>query len=310
MTIILTSILPVCFIVALGAVLAVRKFLPVIFFEQLNRLGFYVLLPALLFHKIAAADTGSVGPALWIGALLCGCSIIITFAALAWGHLARLPGPSTRSLMQAAMRGNLAYSGMPIVLFIFGADSAIAVPAVLSLILAVPFYNFLAVTILTPPEGSTFGKRLKRTVTGIVTNPLIIACMLGLACMLLHLHIPAPIMRTCQTVGQAALPCALLSLGAGLSFDTIKLQLKPALAATILKVVLMPIIGYLILMMKKDLDGAVLLTALIYLASPTAVTSYLMAEQMGADKDLAAAAITLSTICSMPVLAIILLLFG
>lgn len=310
MQIILTSILPICFLVTLGAVLTGKKFLPVNFFMQLNRLGFYVLLPALLFHKISTADAHSVVPGLRIGVLLCGCSLLVTFAAFVWAKIIKLPEPSRRALMQAAMRGNLAYSGLPIVLFTFGADSEIAVLAVLCLIPAVPFYNFLAVIILTPPEGATIAGRLKKTILGIIRNPLIIGCILGLATMLLRLQIPAPILRSARTLGQAALPCALLSLGAGLSFGSLKAQLRPATAATILKLILMPLLGYLFLKLRGGMESGILLTSMIYLASPTAVTSYVMAEQMGADKDLAAASVTLSTICAMPVTALILYLFG
>lgn len=310
MQIILTSILPICFIVVLGALLTGKKFLPTDFFMQLNRLGFYILLPALIGHKIATADAHSIAPGLRIGLLLCACSLIITIIALAWTKVTKIPEPAGRSLMQAAMRGNLAYSGLPIILFTFGENSEIAVLAVLCFIPAIPFYNLLAVIILTPPEGSSLKERLKKTTSGIIRNPLIIACVIGLGIMLLKLDVPAPILRATKTIGQAALPCALLSLGASLSFDTLKVQLKPAIAATFLKLILMPLIGYLLLQLKGSHDSDILLTSMIYLASPTAVTSYVMAEQMGADKDLAAAAVTLSTICAMPVIAIILYVFG
>jgi predicted permease len=310
MQIILTSILPICFIVALGAILTNKKFLPISFFTQLNKLGFYILLPALLFYKIATAQSQAVMPGLRIGLLLCVCSLIITFMAYLTAKALKLPGPGCRSLMQAAMRGNLAYSGLPIVLFSFGPESEIALLAVLCLIPAVPFYNFLAVIILTPHDGSSHKERIKKTLFSIARNPLIIGCLLGLAVMLIKLEMPAPILRSTQTLGYAALPCALLSLGAGLSFNSIHAQIKAALAVSVLKLILMPLLGFLLLKMCGEVESGIMLTSMIYLASPTAVTSYVMAEQMGADKDLAAASVSLSTICAVPVLAIILYLFG
>jgi len=310
MSIILTSILPICFLVALGAGLIRQQFLPAAFFIQLNKLGFYILLPALLFYKIATAGSQSVMPGLRIGLLLCGCSLAITLAAWLTAKALKLSDPGCRSLMQASMRGNLAYAGLPIVLFSFGPDSEIALMAVLCLIPAIPFYNFLAVIILTPPDGASCGVRCKKMILGIIRNPLIIGCLLGLAVMLLQWKIPDPILRSSQTLGYAALPCALLSLGAGLSFESIKSQSVPALAASALKLILMPLLGYLFLRLNGEPDSGILLTSLIYLASPTAVTSYVMAEQMGADKDLAAASVSLSTICAVPVLALILFLFG
>jgi predicted permease len=294
----------------LGTLLNLRGFLSVNFFTQLNRLSFYILLPALLFHKITTAARESLAPAMWIGIMLCVCSIIITIAALLWGRWMKLSAPSLRSLMQASMRGNIAYSGLPIVLFMFGADSEAAQLAVLGLIPSVPFYNFLAVIILTPRQGAGHLTRMRRTAESILRNPLIISCVLGLICMLTQIKIPEPVMRAITNLGQAALPCALLSLGSGLSFKTINAQLKPAAAATLLKLIAMPLVGYALIRLLNIRDDQFLVISMIYLASPAAVTSYVMAEQMGADKELAASVVTLSTLCAMPVLAIILLIFS
>ncbi len=310
MNIILTSLLPICLIAILGAFLSRRRFVPPEFFTHLNRLGFFVLLPALLYHKIATAETQALVPAMRIGLMLAICAVLTVLLAALWGRALRLPPPSRRALMQASMRGNLAYSGLPILLFVFGGDSQAATLAVLSLVPVVPFFNFLAVIVLTPPEGTTLSQRLAKTVKGVVRNPLIIGCLLGLASMLSGIALPGPVMRAVDALGDAALSCALLSLGAELSFKTIRTQLRAAGAAGALKLLVMPLLGYLILMATGTADRAILLTALVYLAAPTAVSSYVMAEQMGADKELAAAAVTLSTLGAIPVFALILLLFG
>ncbi len=310
MTIILTSILPICLLIALGTLLSMRGFLPPAFFTQLNRLGFYILLPALLFHKIAGSNLQSLKGGMLTGVLICGCSAVITLVALVIGRWMRLPRPSSSALAQAAMRGNLAYAGLPIILFMFGPDSEAVQVAVIALIPSVPFFNFAAVLILTAPEGSTPVKRLKRTALSILLNPLIIGCLLGLVFMLTGSGAPQPLMRALQTLGQAALPCALLSLGAGLSFSSIRSQIKPAAVAATLKLVTLPLLGYLVLQLLGVQSREIMFTSMIYLAAPSAVTSYVMAEQMGADKELAAAAVTLSTLCAMPVLALLLLFFG
>lgn len=310
MSIAFTSILPICLLIALGTALSYKNFLSAFFFNQLNRLGFYILLPALLFHSISNADANSIAPGLRIGMLMCGCSLVITLVAWLAARALKLPLAGCRALAQAAMRGNLAFSGLPIVLFTFGADSEIALLAILSLTPTIPFYNLLAVLILTPYESSTQGSMLRKTFLGVAGNPLVISCLLGILALTLQLQIPAPLQRTVKTLGEAALPCALLSLGAALSFSTLKTKFYPALIATLLKTILMPLLGFLVLLISGTTDHATLLTALIFLASPTAVTSYVMAEQMGADKELAAAAVTLSTICAMPVTAIILYLLS
>ena len=77
------------------------------------------------------------------------------------------------------------------------------------------------------------------------------------------------------------------------------------MAGTALKLLAMPAIGYAIAR-AAGFGGELLVVALLFLASPCAVTSYVMADQMGADRELAAAAIALSTLLCMPVMIFLL----
>jgi hypothetical protein len=323
---VLTSILPVCLLVLLGAALCRSRFLPPVFFTQMNRLGFWLLLPALLFSTLAKAPASAGATGLRVGLLLCACSVAVTLVGWLAARALGLSGGSTRSLMQAAMRGNLAYTGLPVLIYTFGEHSTAAAVAVFALAPTIPFYNFLAVLILTsdkPSRGEprtpcaeqqgladeALSGRLLRTLTALLRNPLIIGCGLGLLLLESGLHLPAGLFNAVEALGRAALPCALLALGAGLTLDKLRTSCRPALAATVLKLVAMPALGYAGAKLL-GFNGETLLIALLYLASPCAVTSYVMADQMGADKELAGSAIVLSTLLCLPVMALILLLFG
>jgi hypothetical protein len=336
---VLTSILPVCLLVLLGAALCRSRFLPPVFFTQMNRLGFWLLLPALLFSTLAKAPASAGATGLRVGLLLCACSVAVTLVGWLAARALGLSGGSARSLMQAAMRGNLAYTGLPVLIYTFGEHSTAAAVAVIALAPTIPFYNFLAVLILTsdkpvrgeprPPASISCGMgvspmndtlpalsgnealsgRLLRTLTALLRNPLIIGCGLGLLLLKSGLHLPAGLFSAVEALGRAALPCALLALGAGLTPDRLRTNCRPALVATALKLVAMPALGYAGAKLL-GFNGETLLIALLYLASPCAVTSYVMADQMGADKELAGAAIVLSTLLCLPVMALILLLFG
>ncbi len=304
---VLTSILPVCLLMAFGAALCRFRFLPETFFTQMNRLGFWVLLPTLLFCTIVKAPASAGGAGLKVGMLLCVCSVAVT--ALAWltARLLGLPGDSARSLMQASMRGNLAYTALPVLIYTFGERSVTAAAAAFALAPSIPFYNFWAVLILTHTERSGRG-HLARAATAMFRNPLIIGCALGLLVQNSGLRIPDSVFNAVETLGRAALPCALLALGAGLTPERLRASFRPALAATALKLVAMPVLGYA-LARASGIDGDTLLITLLFLASPCAVTSYVMADQMGADKELAGSAIVLSTLFCLPVMALILMLF-
>lgn len=317
----LSSVLPVCLLMALGAALSRSRFLPEAFFEQLNRLGFWVLLPCLLFCTIARAPAAAGGAGLRIGLLLCACSVVVTAAAWLTARLLGLSGPARRSLMQAAMRGNLAYTALPVIIYAFGEHAAASAAAAFALAPAIPFYNFWAVVILTradaparhaaPPGQARLPKPLRlflRAAAAVSSNPLIIGCALGLLCLHAGLQLPGGLFKTLEALGRAALPCALLALGAGLTPERLRASLRPAAAATALKLVGMPAIGFA-LARAAGIGGENLLVALLFLASPCAVTSYVMADQMGADRDLAGSAIALSTLLCLPVMALLLMLF-
>ena len=302
-----TSVLPVCLLVLLGALLNRSRFLPDVFFTQLNRLGFWLLLPSLLFCTIAKAPEQAGGTGLRIGLLLCACSVPVTLAGWLVSRLMGLSGDSARALMQAAMRGNLAYTALPVLLYTFGEKSPAVSIAAFALAPTIPFYNVWAVLILTKSGGGGLNQAL-RTLAAVLRNPLIIGCGLGLCVMKSGLHLPAGVFKVAEELGRAALPCALLALGAGLTPARLRASFWPALAASALKLLAMPAIGYL-LARAAGFSGETLLITLLYLASPCAVTSYVMADQMGADKVLAGSAIALSTLLCLPVMIAILLLF-
>jgi predicted permease len=308
---VLNSILPVCLLMLLGAAFRHFRFLPDEFFSHLNRLGFWILLPTLLFCTILQAPATAGGDGFAVGAILCACSVMVTAVAWLTARLMHLPGGSARALMQAAMRGNLAYTALPVVIYAFGADSRAAAIAAFALAPTIPFYNFWAVLILssgTNRPDATRGRHLLRAAVAVLRNPLIIGCLLGLLIRKSGIQIPEGVFNALKTLGQAALPCALLALGAGLTVGRMRRSFRPALVGTVLKLLAMPALGYLVARLT-GVRGDLLLITLLFLASPCAVTSYVMADQMGADSELAGATIALSTLFCLPVMAVLLLVF-
>ncbi|HRR33699.1 MAG TPA: AEC family transporter [Kiritimatiellia bacterium] len=307
---VLSSILPVCLLLLLGAALCQSGFLPDLFFAHLNRLGFWVLLPTLLFCTILQAPQTASADGLKIGLLLCVCSVAVTAAAWLAARVMRLPDFSARALMQAAMRGNLAYTALPVILYAFGENSRMAAVASFAIAPAIPFYNFWAVVILTShAQDASHGRQRLRAALAILQNPLIIGCLLGVLALKSGIRLPRGLLNAVSTLGHAALPCALMALGAGLTFERLRASFRPALIGTALKLLLMPALGY-VFARAAGFSNELLLVALLFLASPCAVTSYVMADQMGADKELAGSAIVLSTALCLPVMAALLLMFS
>lgn len=312
----INALLPLFLIILLGVILRRSGFVTAAFADQVNRLLFWVGLPALLFYK-SAEPLGDWLPVVRLFGIVVAVTLVSIGAGLAWCALARSPRPSWAAAIQGGFRGNLAFVGLPVILSVFPRGAMVGGVqaenlAVVLLAVAVPLYNVLGILVLlvgqvgrgtTPAKGHPVARLLAHT----FSNPLILACIAGFAwAAFVGRPLPALVHRTCATLGEMTIPLSLLSVGAFLRLETLHGHLKLALPMSLIKVALAPFAGYLLaraLHVPADLTRLLL----IYLACPTAVASFIMAHQMGADAELSAAIIVLSVLLSIPALAIVLI---
>lgn len=299
---------PLLALIALGAALRGWRFATPGFFREINRLLYWIALPALLFYQTAEATIQGEAALRVILVLVAVTGVCIGLGYLA-ARLIRLPGSAVGAFIQGAYRGNLAYVGLPVVLLALAAPNGQPAPgdsslAVLSLAFLIPIYNLIAVIVLlaSRPAEPRSAQPARRMLLAIVTNPLILACLAGLIFVLFRWKLPPVVRQTCVALGQMSTPLALLGVGATLTLVSLRDKLIPAAAATLIKVVAAPVAGYLV-GLRMGLTPAELRVALILLATPTATASYVMAEQLGSDEKLAGAIIVLSTLLCMPALA-------
>lgn len=315
---ILNTLAPVFLVILLGAALQKFGFLNPQISRQNNRLVYWIAMPCLLFNKTAQAEVAG-DSALRVSVVLLFTAVGCTILAYLLARLLRLSGESTGAFVQASFRGNLAYIGLPVVIYalseLAGHNSAVGSLnteqiqslAVLSIAPLVPLYNALAVFVLV--TGSKKGKQSwLMVVRSILTNPLLLACALGLSWGFLKIPMPLALSKTLQTLGQMALPLALLGIGVSLATTKVKGKITVPLIATLMKVVIAPIFG-LFLANWLGLSNIERAIALLYLACPTAIASYIMAQQLGGDEVLTSNSIVLSTLLSAVTLAIVLATF-
>jgi predicted permease len=312
---VVNTLAPVFLIIILGVFLQRIGFLNPQLSRESNRLVYWVGLPCLLFNETANVSLAS-GSALRVSVVLgFGCFGCIILAYLI-ARLLRVSGPSEGAFVQAAFRGNLAYIGLPVVSYALSqAPSTSAVAslsgeqlqslAVLSFAPLVPLYNAMAVLVLVTGSHRSQSNPWLTSLRSVATNPLLLACLFGLSWTLIRLPLPMWLSNTCQAVGQMSLPLALLNIGVSLATTKIRGQVTLSILATLLKVAGAPILGLLIANWM-GLSTAERTIALLYLACPTAIASYIMAEQLGGDETLTGSTIVLSTLFSAVVLAIIL----
>jgi predicted permease len=263
-------------VVAVGVVLRRYRFLDAGFIDTANSLVYYILLPALLFHEIGATDFRQA----FSGPLVVGgyAATLATFLLAFLASRALGIGPSeTGAFVQGSFRANLAYVGLPIVFNAVGPAGLGKAGIFLGLI--VPLLNGLSI------------------VGQIATNPIILACLAGIAWSALKLPLPAMIDRTLRLLTPATLPLSLLCLGGSFSFERARKGFAVAALATFLKVGVLTGIG-IALYRWMGLSGDDLRIGTIMLGCPTAVVTYVMAARLRGDTDLAGTIIIVSTAAS------------
>ena len=303
--VVLNSLAPVFLTLAVGVWLRRLRFLPEGFFGGLNQLAFWVCLPCLLYTEISRTHLagGAVLATTGIVALAIIPALLVAWLLARWLHV---PPAAQSAFLQGSYRGNLAYVGIPVIAYALAKNHAAAGMAALIMAPITPLYNVIGVLLLMPRGCGQGWQRWRPALVAIVTNPLILSCGLGLIACAWQLSLPQAIGQTVEMLGKAGLPTALLALGASLTFERIKGHFWLASVSALIRVAIGPLIGWG-LTAWFGLTGDLRTIALLYLACPVAVASYVMAEQMGADKDLAAAIVVLSTLYAFPAMAVVLL---
>ncbi len=258
----------------------------------LNRLVANAALPALLVVTVGTADLGSHFS--WpVVAATHAVTVSGVVVALLLARLWRLPADEQGVFSQAAMRGNLAYVGFPVVLAMAG-ETAFRLAAVTSALL-IPTMNVLAVAAL---ELSRRGaQRRLGAVARVLLNPLVIGALGSLALAAVGWRPWSWLEKTLSVLSDLALPGALLALGAQLQVGRWRRVAAPAAAAAALKLVALPLAG---LWLVGVLGGGALEleVAVLLLAAPTAVASYSVAAELEGDLNLAGACVVVSTVAA------------
>lgn len=303
---VLNNVLPVFALIALGWCLGRLKITEPGFYKTADKLIYFIFLPSLLFWKTAAPAAAPDFDTPWILAV-CGIIAASHLLCLAWVRLTGMAADKVGSFCQGAYRFNT-YIGMAIVLSVFGEPGVSRFSILVGF--AIPLINVLAITALIWYSSRSYTglEKIGLVVKSIVTNPLVIACAAGLTWYHLGLKLPVFLDNSLGLLSLVALPLALLSIGAGLTFHKLGRNFQITATAAVFKLVLMPLAGWFALKMagSAGLDFSV---AMVFFALPTSTASYILSAQLGADPDLAKAEIVVTTVLSIISLSVITALF-
>ena len=274
----LSAVIPMFCLMSIGAFVKYKKWLSEEELNHMNRMVFRVFFCCMMFYSIYTTDLSTTfRPKLMIfGA----CGVLAVF------FLLMLIGPLIEKergvIIQAIFRSNFVLMGIPIVANIFG-DENIAVSTMMIAVI-IPIYNILAVFALETFRGGKFA--LIPILKGILKNPMILGAIVGAIFLNLGIKIPAPILKPIGQISAATTPIALIILGASFKLGSTHEHRKQLFGAVFGRLILVPTI-MLSAAIFLGFRGIDFVTLIAIFASPCAVVSFAMAQQMGGDADLA-----------------------
>jgi hypothetical protein len=301
---VLQSLFPVFALIALGVLLKHFNLTNDAFLKTSDKLIYFIFFPMMLFWKIGGAASSAAIDWNFCAAAV-GASLVVYILSTFFIKFKVTPYQAG-SFSQSCYRFNT-YIGMAVVMNALGEEGVRRFGVLVGF--TIPLVNLLAISTLIWFSAGQFTtrRRVRFTLKALVSNPLILACFAGIAFSQAKWSFPVFLNNTFQLTSLVTLPLALLSIGGVLTLKNLRGYFKLSLAASLFKLLILPVSGYFFLKLfgVADLSFRV---GMVYFALPTSTAIYVLSAQLNSDTELASAAIVLSTILSFISLTVALLI--
>lgn len=297
------AVIPMMLYMALGQLFTRAGFIKQDAYAQFNKVVFTFLLPLNLFFNVYNTNIDT-------DFKLFTLNYNIIFAVVAFTVLAFIIPIFEKSnakrgvILQGSIRSNAILFGLPLGIALLGKDHLGMVSIVLALI--VPINNIFSVLAFSLYSDEPFS--LKRTVTNVLKNPMVIFTLAGIVVATLGIRFPVVLERTMSNLMSMTTPLALIIMGGTFNFSKLK-DANWSLYGTVLaRLIIIPAISLTIAGGLLGFRGDDIISVLIATAGPTAVSSYAQAVVAGGDGDLANQIVVFTTLASMFTLVIFIMI--
>ena len=296
-------VLPLFFLIIVGATTQKIGIIDSNFIAKGNALSFKVLLPTLLFLNIYnSKDSGYFE--IHFACFLLVSVLVIFFAS--WGIL-RLFYKDNKKLsvlIQCSFRSNTVLLGIYIMANLYGEIGNQKIAPYLGVV--VVLFNILATFILEFYSGKKSSKKAMLFV--IAKNPLIIASLIGFVVNLTGIRFGYIIEKTLSNIASISTIFAMICLGGNLKIETLKHDKWNLLVGSVIRLIIVPAIVCFVAYVFGFREERMAIVLIIF-ATPVAVSSYIMAQQQGADADLAGGLVASTTLLSILSLFLFIYIF-
>ena len=297
------AVLPMCLVMALGYGTRRLGWIRREEISAINKIAFRIFLPCLLYYNVYCSDlSGSFDPLLMAYAV---GGVLLTFGLSLGYTLLTEKLPERRGVMiQGMFRSNYVIMGIPVATALLGSDQLGTVSILIAVV--VPLFNMLSVVVLEVFRGQ---KPKPLHILGqIAKNPLVIGSVLGILTLAAGIRLPHILEQTIQNISAIASPLQLFLLGAFFQFSGLKTYRRELVTVSAAKLIVAPGL-FLGLGALLGFQGVAFVSLIGVFASPTAVNSFTMAQQMGGDAELAGDIVVTTSAVSIPTMFLWIFLF-
>ena len=288
------AVAPFLILLGIGFVAVRLKLTDRPFMDRLNALNYKVFFPFLMFNNVYSAKPENMPSVKLMVTGALSVTLLVILLVLVVPRIVK-ENPRRGVVIQGIFRSNFIIYGIPLTTYVFGAEKS-SICGMMIMIM-VSLFNVAAVIVLEMfREGGRI--RPEKLLLGIVKNPLLQGCVVGLAFYLLQIRLPSFISTPVSSLANLATTLALIVLGANLKFDELKKNRQTISVVLVIRLILLPAVmvtfAYYI-----GLRGVELFLILMIFGTPVATSSYPMAQNMGGDGQLAGQLVFVSTVASL-----------
>lgn len=292
-------VLPLFGLVFLGYLSGRLKKIPLEGLAWLNFFILYIALPAMFFRLLATTPVSEFANGRFLFNTTLGTFLIFVLCFLI-ARLLRHSDTRTATVQGfAGAYGNIGYMGPPLAIAAFGPQAGVPVALVFCLDNAMHFTLAPTLMALGDSQRKAVGKLILGIVVKIISHPFILATIAGISAAWFEFRPPAAIDQLLANAAGAAAPCALFAMGVTAALRPLK-RIPVELTYLIpVKLLLHPLLVYLLLSRLPGLDPVWLHSAVLLAALPSATNVFVIAQQYSVWEERASSVVVLSTLLSV-----------
>ncbi|SCA57572.1 Auxin Efflux Carrier [Candidatus Terasakiella magnetica] len=302
---ILFALGPIFLLILIGYGIKKKQWVSDDFWSPAELMTYYVFFPSLLLYTTSRTDMGDL-QVMPMAYALVAATILVAAVMVKVRPWLKIDGADFTSFFQGGIRPN-SYVGIAAAVALWG-DPGLTLVAI-AIAFIVPLVNFLSVVVMETYGAKEFrrsgGPRLVSLGKSILSNPLILACVLGVLINASGAGLPPVLEPLIQILGRAALPIGLLCVGAGLDFEAMRDTGKTVVLSSLLKLLCLPLVC-LLCCQALGVEGITRDLCILYSGLPVSASSYVLARKMGGNAPVMAGIITLTTLGAMVSLPLLL----